>query len=169
MKLLRTTSDHPDFLLLVALLDQDLAERDGPEHAFYAQFNKVDSLRHVVVAYENGTPAGCGAFKPFDSRSVEIKRMFVQPALRGKGVARPILSELEQWAAELGYGRCVLETGKRQPEAIAFYSKCGYGAIPNFGQYAGVDNSVCFEKNIGQGEGESGPATSGQLDDRPLN
>ena len=70
------------------------------------------------------------------------------PAQRGQGLASQILQELEQWAAESNYSSCVLETGKKQPEAIALYSKSGYAVIPNFGQYAGVENSVCFEKNL---------------------
>lgn len=146
MELKRSDSDNPDFIQLVRLLDADLAERDGEDHAFYAQFNKVAALRHAVVAYDNGIPVGCGAFKPFDEVTVEIKRMFVQPELRGRGLASQILSELEHWAKSLGYSRCVLETGKRQPEAIALYSKNGYETIPNYGQYAGMYNSVCFEK-----------------------
>ncbi len=146
LRLKRTNSDDADFRQLVRLLDADLAVRDGEDHAFYAQFNKVDSIRHAVVIYENDQPVGCGAFKPFDENSVEIKRMYVLPTNRGFGIAAAILTELEAWAAELGYTRCVLETGKKQPEAIALYSKSGYAVIPNFGQYAGVENSVCFEK-----------------------
>jgi putative acetyltransferase len=146
LRLKRTNSDDADFRQLVRLLDADLAVRDGEDHAFYAQFNKVDSIRHAVVIYENDQPVGCGAFKPFDENSVEIKRMYVLPTNRGFGIATAILMELEAWAAELGYTRCVLETGKKQPEAIALYSKSGYTVIPNFGQYAGVENSVCFEK-----------------------
>ena len=144
----RTNSDDADFTSLVRLLDADLAERDGEEHTFYAQFNKLASIRHAVVIYEDGTPVGCGAFKPFDENSMEIKRMYVLPAQRGQGLASQILKELEQWAAELGRSRCTLETGKKQPEAMALYSKNGYSVIPNFGQYAGVENSVCFEKNL---------------------
>lgn len=146
LRLNRTNSDDADFRQLVRLLDADLAVRDGEDHAFYAQFNKVDSIRHAVVIYENGQPVGCGAFKPFDKNSVEIKRMYVLPANRGFGIAAAILMELETWAGELGHARCVLETGQKQPEAIALYSKSGYAVIPNFGQYAGVENSVCFEK-----------------------
>ncbi len=145
-KIIRTNSDNPDFRHLVALLDRDLAIRDGDDHAFYAQFNKVASIRQVVVAYEEGAPVGCGAFKPFDENTVEIKRMFVQPELRGRGIAATVLTELEAWAGELGFDRCVLETGKKQPEAIRLYQKSGYGTIPNYGQYAGVENSVCMEK-----------------------
>lgn len=148
LRLNRTNSDDADFRQLVRLLDADLAVRDGEDHAFYAQFNKVDSIRHAVVIYENGQPVGCGAFKPFDENSVEIKRMYVLPANRGFGIAAAILMELETWAGELGHARCVLETGQKQPEAIALYSKSGYAVIPNFGQYAGVENSVCFEKNL---------------------
>ncbi len=70
------------------------------------------------------------------------------PGSRGKGIASKILAELEIWATELFYEKCILETGKKQPEAIALYKKNGYNIIPNYGQYAGVENSLCFEKEI---------------------
>jgi GNAT superfamily N-acetyltransferase len=146
MKLERTTSEHPGFVSLVRLLDAYLAHVDGDEHAFYAQYNKIAALQNAVVALDGDTPIGCGAFKPFDENSVEIKRMYVLPEWRGKGVAPQILTGLEHWAAELGYGRCVLETGLRMPDAVAFYTKNSYRRIENFGQYAGVENSACFEK-----------------------
>jgi putative acetyltransferase len=148
LQLIRTTSENPDFRTLVVLLDQDLAERDGAEHGFYAQFNKIANLQHVVVAYQAGEPVGCGAFKPFGAEEVEIKRMFVRPAHRGQGIAQAVLVELEQWAAELGHAACVLETGQKQPEAIALYERSGYARIPNYGQYVGVENSVCLRKAI---------------------
>lgn len=148
LHLLRTDSDHPDFRALVRLLDQDLQVRDGAEHSFYAQFNKVDAIRHVVVAYLDAAPVGCGAFKPFEAAAVEIKRMYVQPAHRGRGVAGAVLAELEGWARELGYTGCVLETGLKQPEAIRLYQKSGYQRIPNYGQYIGIDNSVCMQKAV---------------------
>jgi putative acetyltransferase len=149
LQFVRTTSENPDFRTLVQLLDQDLAERDGAEHAFYAQFNKIDKINHAVVAYLDGTPISCGAFKEFTEELVEIKRMFVQPAHRGQGVALAVLAELERWAQELGYTGCVLETGKKQPEAIRLYQKSGYALISNYGQYVGVENSVCMQKAIG--------------------
>lgn len=148
LQLKRTDSTDADFIQLVQLLDADLAVRDGAEHAFYAQFNKVHMIQHVVIAYENNTAAGCGAFKPFDTDSVEIKRMYVLPAHRNKGIAAAVLQQLEQWAAEEGYVAAVLETGKKQPEAIRLYEKCGYSRIPNYGQYAGVENSVCMKKEL---------------------
>jgi GNAT superfamily N-acetyltransferase len=148
LHLTRTTSDDPDFRALVQLLDRDLQVRDGAEHSFYAQFNKVDAIRHVVVAYFQNEPVGCGAFKQFDDGVVEIKRMFVRPEQRGQGIAQAVLTELENWAQELRYRNCVLETGKKQPEAIGLYQKSGYQLIPNYGQYAGVENSVCMQKAI---------------------
>jgi putative acetyltransferase len=142
----RTNSTHPDFKKLVVLLDHDLAIRDGDEHSFYAQFNKIDMIQHSIVAFENNDAVGCGAFKQFDKASVEIKRMYVLPAYRNKGIAAAVLQELERWAKEEGFACCVLETGKKQPEAIRLYEKSGYQKIDNYGQYEGVENSVCMKK-----------------------
>lgn len=147
-QLQRTDSSNSDFINLVRALDAELAQRDGTEHAFYAQYNKLDKIRYVVVAYQDGIPLACGAIKQFEPGTAEVKRMYTLPEHRGKGIAAAVLAELERWAAELGCHRCVLETGKRQPEAIALYGKSGYTLIPNYGQYAGVDNSVCFEKRV---------------------
>ena len=148
IKIVRTTSENKDFIDLVKLLDADLAERDGDEHAFYHQFNKIDVIKHVVVLYDNQKPLGCGAIKEFDSTAMEVKRMYTSPESRGKGIATKILLELEKWTEELSYEKCVLETGKRQPEAIQLYTKSGYKKIPNYGQYVGIENSVCFEKSF---------------------
>jgi GNAT superfamily N-acetyltransferase len=145
---IRTDSHNGDFISLVELLDADLAGRDGEDHPFYAQFNRIDNIKHVVVAYDDGQPVGCGTIKHFTVAVMEVKRMYVSPAARKKGIATLVLSELEKWAHEMGYSKCVLETGKKQPEAIGLYEKNGYIIIPNYGQYAGVTNSVCFEKNL---------------------
>ena len=148
LELIRTTSENPDFIELVKLLDADLAQRDGNEHSFYAQFNKIDKIKHVIVAYEDGKAIGCGTIKQFSSGTMEIKRMYTLPGQRGKGVASSILNELEKWTAEMSCNKCILETGNRQPEAIMLYQKSGYTRIPNYGQYQGIENSVCFEKEI---------------------
>lgn len=148
LNLVRTNSENPDFISLVKLLDADLAKRDGGEHSFYAQFNTIARLNHVVVAYENSKAVGCGAIKEQAPGTMEVKRMYVLPEERKSGFATQILGALEQWANELGYTKCVLETGKRQPEAIALYKRNGYTIIPNYGQYSGIENSVCFAKNI---------------------
>ena len=148
LTLTRTDSDNSHFIQLVRLLDADLASRDGNEHSFYAQFNKIDKIRHVVVAFENNLPVGCGAIKSYDLQTMEVKRMYTLPEHRGKGIAKNILKELEKWAAELSCNKCILATGKRQPEAIELYQRSGYTIIPNYGQYAAIENSVCFEKQL---------------------
>lgn len=148
IRIIRTNSEDQDFVQLVKHLDADLAERDGQDHSFYAQFNKLDRIKYVVVAYEDDQPVGCGAIKEYAPDTMEVKRMFTLPESRGKGVASKILQELETWVAELSYEKCILETGKKQPEAIGLYKKNGYKMIPNYGQYANVENSVCFEKQI---------------------
>lgn len=146
MTIKRTDAENPDFIALVRHLDAELAIRDGDEHAFYAQFNKTTGLQHTIVAYLDEQPVGCGALRPFDQTSVEIKRMYTLPEARGQGVASAILQALESWAGELNFEKCILETGMKQPEAIALYLKSGYVRIPNYGQYALVNNSLCFEK-----------------------
>ncbi len=146
--LVRTDSANTDFSKLVKCLDAELAERDGDDHSFYDQFNKIVSIKYTIVAYENGHPVGCGAIKEYAPDTMEIKRMFTLPESRGKGIAGKVLSALETWATELQYKKCVLETGKRQPEAIAVYKKSGYQLIPNYGQYAEMENSLCFEKQL---------------------
>ena len=147
-KIKRTNSNHPDFIALVKHLDAYLAEMDGDEHAFYDQFNNIDSLKYVVLAYQDDQAIGCGAIKEYDYQTMEVKRMYTSPNSRGKGIATMVLKELELWASELSYNKCILETGLRQPEAIGLYQKNGYNRIANYGQYAEMENSVCFEKML---------------------
>lgn len=145
-KIKRTNSDDSDFQKLVVELDRDLAIRDGEEHSFFAQFNKIVDIKYVLVAYENEIAVGCGAIKEYQEQVMEVKRMYVPLKKRGNGIASMILKELEIWAKELGYQKCILETGKKQPEAISLYKKNNYNIIDNYGQYAEVESSVCFEK-----------------------
>ncbi len=148
LDLKRTDSSNQNFQRLVQQLDADLKIRDGEDHEFFAQFNKIDKINYVIVAYEEGEAVGCGAIKKYSDEIIEIKRMYVVPHRRSQGIASRILKELEFWAKELYFTKCILETGKKQPEAIGLYIKNNYITIPNFGQYEKVDNSICFEKTI---------------------
>ncbi|MFC4721969.1 GNAT family N-acetyltransferase [Geojedonia litorea] len=148
LKLKRTDSNDQDFRDLVKALDTDLALRDGDDHDFYKQFNKIDAIKYALVAYEGDIPVGCGALKMFDADTMEIKRMFTVPESRGKGIAEKILNALESWASELGCNQVVLETGINQQEALALYKKSGFERINNYGQYIGVENSFCFRKTL---------------------
>lgn len=148
IKIVKTNSENQDFINLVKKLDAYLKITDGEEHDFYNQFNNIDVLQHIIIMYKNNVAIGCGAIKKFDTDSVEVKRMYLSEEERGKGFAQKILIALETWAKELGYKKCVLETGKRQIEAVNFYKKCKYKVIPNYGQYKQMENSICFEKIV---------------------
>lgn len=143
---IRTNSENENFRKLVKELDSDLSIRDGKDHSFYARFNKIDNIKYVMVGFENELAVGCGAIKEYDEHTMEVKRMYVALNSRGQGIASTILRELERWAVGLNYKKCRLETGKKQPEALALYKKNGYTIIPNFAQYKNIENSVCFEK-----------------------
>lgn len=146
--IIRTNPGNIDFIQLINELDKDIKVRDGEEYSFYDQFNKTDSIKHAVVAYDCDKAVGSGAFKFYKGEIAEIKRMFVHTESRGKNIASQILEELESWAKELSFTTCILETGRRYPEAIALYKKNGYHITTNYGQYEGIDDSVCFSKSI---------------------
>lgn len=148
--LIRTNNHHEDFKLLVIELDKELKIRDGDDHAFYAQYNKSDNIKYVLVAYDQELPIACGAIKEYDQNTMEIKRMFVRPNYRNQGLASLILKSLEQWCQELYYTQCMLETGINQPEAIRLYEKNNYTKIPNYGPYINVENSFCFLKVLNE-------------------
>ncbi|HPE76975.1 MAG TPA: GNAT family N-acetyltransferase [Draconibacterium sp.] len=150
IRTVRTNSENIDFIQLVALLDNLLADLDGRDHVFYDEFNRLDQIKHVVLIYDDDIAVSCGAIKEFDSETMEIKRMFTTESQRGKGIATQVLTELENWASELGYSKCVLETGKRLPDAVRLYRKNAYRQIPNYRQYIHVENSMCFEKILNE-------------------
>ena len=148
MKLVRTDSSNKDYQELVRLLDQGLTVTDGNEFEFFAQYNKIDMIKHVIVAYADDKAVGGGAIKEYDGERAEIKRMFVRPEFRGQGIAAEILSALEAWAKELGYKGTILETGCMLTSAIRLYERSGYSRIDYYGQYIGVATSVCMEKEL---------------------
>lgn len=148
MTIHRTDSHSSDFKNLVKSLDAILADHNGDNDDFFAQFNKIDTIKNCIVAYIDEVPAACGAFKELSEDTVEIKRMFTNPEFRKRGLGSSIVRELENWAKELGYKKAVLETSKDLTNAISVYEKSGFQRIPNYGQYVGVDSSVCFEKRL---------------------
>lgn len=148
ISVVRESSKHKDFQQLVRLLDAHLNAQYGTLQAAYDQYNATDSIETVVLAYVDQQPVGCGGLRSCNRETGEIKRMYVKPTYRNRGIAGHILQELERRAVELGSVRTILETGKRQVEAIGFYRKHGYRQIDNYGQYAGNPNSLCFEKTL---------------------
>ncbi|GGT58346.1 GNAT family N-acetyltransferase [Streptomyces purpureus] len=142
----------------VSWLDSDaivLRERQRAEIA--ARYGTPDSEPGVapsatdvavffVARDDDGTAVGCGGLRPLGEGVGEVKRMYVSPARRGSGVATLILRALEDWARAQGWASLRLETGDGQPDAARFYTRSGYGRIPDFGAYAGVEGSLCFER-----------------------
>ena len=148
VEFLRTTSENKDFRSLVDALDEDLYQRNGEGQLQYRQYNQIDKIKNAVVIYFDGQPVGCGCFKRYESETVEMKRMFVLPEMRGNQLAAQMLQELENWAVEEGNTKAVLETGLRQVEAQGLYSKAGYFRIDNYGQYVGMEDSICYRKEL---------------------
>ena len=142
----RADSRAPETLRLVERLWGELGslypEAMGPPTA---PDEIVGDRASFVVAWVKGKPVGCGAFRPL---SAEIKRMYVEPTMRGRGVSRSILIELEKLARDCGYTVVRLETGLRQPNAIRLYETSGYHRIEPFGRYRDDPLSVCFEKSL---------------------
>jgi putative acetyltransferase len=145
---IKTIGTNTDFQHLVTQLDLFTKSIDKEEFGFYAQFNSSLELQHVVLAYINNEVVACGAIKKFSDNSFEVKRMFVLEKYRGKNIAGLLLKELELWAIELGALFMVLETGQEFESAVALYTKMGYTLIPNYGQYIGVERSICFQKQL---------------------
>jgi putative acetyltransferase len=148
IELLHTDSNHPGFKQLTAEMEKELYIRDGELAAINHAMNKIGFMENVIVTLNDNEAVACGASWEFDTDSAELKRMYVHPSHRSKGLASKILAELESIAKSNGYKYTVLETGKNQPEAVAFYIKHGYTQVPPFGKYIDSVNSICFRKQL---------------------
>jgi putative acetyltransferase len=141
--------DSPDARRLVQALDAHLAGRYSPEQRFGPNLKAahVETGRGTfVIARVDGVAVGCGALRRMDGTTSEVKRMYVEPEWRGRGVAEAVLEHLEGAARTLGSSRLVLETGTYQAEAIGLYRRAGFRQIDCFGESAGAPTSLCFEK-----------------------
>lgn len=135
-------------MALAAELTVLLAELNGEAQAFYGPLNNVAHVPHAILANADGRPIACGAFRLVDADIVEIKRMFVSPEWRGRGISKRVLAELETWAKEIGRQTAILETSKRLEAANQLYRKAGYNIIPNYGAYVDAPDSVCMKKQL---------------------
>ncbi len=136
--------ESDDARRLIAALDEHLSGLYPPEENFF-ELPHADAF---LIARLDGAAVGCGAVRFLDAVTAEVKRMFVDPAVRGRGIAAAILAELEAFARGAGAERLVLETGERQHAALVLYARAGFVTIPCFGAYAASKSSVCFEKNL---------------------
>jgi GNAT superfamily N-acetyltransferase len=148
IKVVKTTSENPDFLSLIKTFDAYLWERYPELKINYWGNNIIELNPNVIIIYLNDKPVACGCFKKYNENTIEIKRMFVSPEARGLGLAQRILHELELWSLELGYSVSILETLHKQKEAISLYQKIGYAIVANYEPYVGLKNSICMRKQI---------------------
>jgi GNAT superfamily N-acetyltransferase len=136
---------------LIAALNAELEglyPEEGANHFRLDADEVADGRGAFLVAYADGRAVGCGAVRRNDPDVAEIKRMYVVPEARGRGIARQVLGELEAEARRLGVSRLVLETGLRQAEALSLYRRAGFVEIPLFGEYIDSPLSVCMEKYL---------------------
>lgn len=148
IKIIHTDSRNKDFIKLIKLLDDDLNGQYGELQKQYDKHNKVDYINDVVIIYDDEVPVACGGFKEHDSESVEMKRVFVKKENRRQGLSKKVINELEKLVQAKGYKYAVLETGKKQIEAINLYKSSGYEMIENYGPYVGYKNSICMKKDL---------------------
>ena len=143
-----TIRHEPVDAALLAESQAELIARYGRDTEPGAKPTAADLPVFLVARDSDGQPLGCGALRVLDAETVELKRMYVRPAARGRGVGRALLAALEREAAALGATRVRLETGPLQPDAIGLYTSSGYRPIPCFGAYAGAPLSRCYEREL---------------------
>lgn len=150
MKFEYTDGYNKDFIVLCHELDKFLNELVGGEEnrAEYIQYNKLDDIHDVVIAYDNDIPVGSASFKKYDDENAEVKRVFVKKEYRGQGISNELMKMLEQRAREKGFKFFILESGEPLVSAMALYKKIGYKVIPNYGQYVDMKDSVCMKKKL---------------------
>ena len=144
----RTTTEHPDFIKLVAALDHELWVELKEDQSTYDQYNKVSDIKTAIIIYNEEKPVSIGCFKAYNDDTVEIKRMYVDKIYRGKGLSKMVLNELEKWAIEEGFQYSILETSVHFTVAQNLYKQAGYIIIPNYDQYEGLEESVCMKKKL---------------------
>jgi GNAT superfamily N-acetyltransferase len=150
MQLLRTSNQDEQFVALTRQLDDELRQRYGELQDLYAPHNRLDRIDTALLGVAEGQPVACGCFKRLDAQRAEVKRMFVHPQWRRRGYSEQLLRALEAWARELGVQQLLLETGRRQPEAIALYHKLGFTPIAGYGPYVSLGNSLCMAKSLAE-------------------
>lgn len=150
MRFAYTDGDNADFIELCHSLDNFLNELVGGEEnrSVYIPYNQLDDIHDVVIAYDEDTPVGCASFKKYDDKCAEVKRVFIKPEYRGRGISKQLMEFLENSARKHGYRRLILESGAPLTAAMALYKEIGYKIIPNYGQYQDMSDSICMGKEL---------------------
>jgi putative acetyltransferase len=145
---IRTTTANADFIKLVDKLDNELWNELNEDQSLYDQYNKVPDIKTAIIIYNDKKPVAIGCYKEYNNDTIEIKRMYVDKAHRGKGLSKLVLNELEKWAIENGFEYSILETSIHFDVAQNLYFKAGYVIIPSYDHYEGLEESVCMKKKL---------------------
>jgi len=148
IKVVKTTSENPDFISLIKTFDTFLWERYPELKKDYWGNNLIEFNANVFLVYLDQKAVASGCFKKYNNYTVELKRMFVSPEARGLGLAQLVIKELEAEAKNIGFKRMILETLYKQVEAIGLYQKMGFNIVDNYEPYVGLPNSICMSKSI---------------------
>ncbi|MGN0353848.1 MAG: GNAT family N-acetyltransferase [Muricoprocola sp.] len=150
MEYKRTDGTDKDFIENCRRLDEDLDERVGKviQREKYQKYNQLDKIKEAIVVYDEKTLVGAGSLRKYNAQDVELKRIYISPSYRGKGIGTELVSQLMEWAKELGYQRMILETGERLKESCALYKKLGFEIIPNYGPYENMKESLCMARDL---------------------
>ena len=151
----------PRAVALRASMDDEIAPRYAGrlDHVDPAEAERMsralavdpDTIAATVLVLADGRAVGHAALRDLGNDfagSLEVKRVYVAPDARGTGISRRLMAELERLAAVAGAHRLILQTGDRQPEAVALYERIGYSRIPIYPPYLPISFSQCFEKTI---------------------
>ena len=147
MKIIESNTADPLFLQLEKLLDEELHREFPGEMGQYTRHNKFNTPIKTILIFEKDIPIACGAIKELGDH-IEIKRMFVHPSQRGKGISKLMISELKKLGKKLGYEYAILETGIKLNKAVSLYQSSGYQSIPNYGPYTHLESSICMKKEL---------------------
>ena len=147
---LQSEGGNPDFVELCHELDIFLNELVGGEEkrAEYIPYNQLNDIHNVILAYDYNTPIGCAAFKKYNNECAEVKRVFLKPEYRGRGISKKLMAQLENVAKAKGYRYLILESGEPLVAAMALYKNIGYVTIPNYGTYIDMPDSICMKKKL---------------------
>ena len=152
MEIRRATLASPDGTRLITALNAELTAtfpEPGATHFSLSDAQVAGANGAFLIAYLDDTAVGCGAVRKLDETTAEIKRMYVDPAVRGKGIGRALVAALEREARLIGVTRMVLETGTRLAPAVKLYEAMGYARIPLYGEYlSSPDTSLCLGKAL---------------------
>ncbi|MFE7131284.1 GNAT family N-acetyltransferase [Streptomyces sp. NPDC057638] len=148
MQIRQVPWDDPDATALRALQRDEIAEIYASTASEPGPPPSAADVAAFFVAYAEETPVACGGLRALDTVTGEVKRMYVDPAHRGSGAAALLLRAMEEWARDEGWSSLRIETGSRLTAAIRFYTRCGYARIPNYGPYAGAEDSLCFARPL---------------------